>query len=83
MVYLLLLLAAAMPFVWLASEFQPRIWLRIVSGIGALIGIFCISSLVSAINGLGSNAYFSSSNQELIDSTIEGLDHGQTDVVLR
>jgi hypothetical protein len=80
---LILILAVLAPFAWLASEFQSRVWLRIVFGIAALVGVYFIGSLLDAVRGFGSNTYFSSANQQLIQATIKGLDRGQADDVLR
>jgi hypothetical protein len=80
---LLLLLAILLPFAWLASEFQSRRWLRITLGLGALVGVFCISAILSVMDGIDSNSYFSVANCELLDSTIDGLASEQSDVVLK
>jgi hypothetical protein len=80
---LLVALAAAMPLVWLACEFQSRPWLRIMTGIGARVGVFWISELLSALNEFNANSYFGAANIQLIKSTINGLAKGHADVVLQ
>jgi hypothetical protein len=80
---LILILAVLAPFAWLASEFQSRVWLRIVFGVTALVGAYCIGSLVDTLRRFDSNTYFSTANQQLIQTTIKSLDRGQADDVLR
>jgi hypothetical protein len=82
MLELILIAAAVMPFVWLASELQSRAWLRVVLGIAAMLAVFCISELVAAVNGFNSNAYFGFANKSLIETTIGGLEKGHAEKVL-
>ena len=79
---LLLLIAVVLPFAWFASEFQSRRWLRLTLGVGALIGVFCISMLFEIMNRIDANSYFSLANCELIDATIQGLSHEQSETIL-
>ena len=80
---LLLLIAIVLPFAWFASEFQSRRWLRLTLGISALIGVFCISMLFEIMNRIDANSYFSLANCELIDATIQGLSHEQSETILK
>ena len=80
---LLLLIAVILPFAWFASEFQSRRWLRLTLGVGALIGVFCISMLFEIMNRIDANSYFSLANCELIDATIQGLSHEQSETILK
>lgn len=79
---LLLVFSILAPFAWLASEFQSRIWLRVAFGVAALIGAFCIGSLLDTLRRFDSNTYFSTANQQLIQSTIKGLERGHAEEVL-
>lgn len=71
------------PIIWLACEFQNRVWLRIVAGIAAMAAVFMVSQLYMAVKGFDSNSYFGTANQEFIRATISGLKNGNSDRVLK
>ena len=80
-----LILAAVVltPIIWLACEFQNRVWLRIVTGIAAMAAVFMVSQLYLAVKGFDSNSYFGTANQKFIRSTISGLKNGNSESVLK
>ncbi|MEX2170457.1 MAG: hypothetical protein WD851_14170 [Pirellulales bacterium] len=83
---LILIFAIVLPIAWLASEFQPRIWLRILLGFGTLASAaaiaFAIASYNSLVYEIEANSYFGFENKRLIEETIDALQNGKSAEVL-
>jgi hypothetical protein len=76
MLPLILVLTITLPIVWLAAEFQERRWVRIVAGIAA------ISTSLLVATGIGSLEHLSEASKNLIDTTIDELERGETERLL-
>ena len=81
--WLIVAIAAAMPLVWLAAEFQSRVWLRIILGLGAMLGVIGLAFFAMVGVHFETNSYYSFTSQEFIESTIDGLQNGKSDLVLK
>ncbi|MAT71581.1 MAG: hypothetical protein CMJ58_18900 [Planctomycetaceae bacterium] len=83
MLVFLLLLAVLAPIAWFISEFFPTLGIRITLGVLALVGVFFLGELNSAVRGMGERSYFADANEALIDAVIDTLDEGKHDEVAR
>jgi len=75
-----IVLIAAAPIYWFASEYQNRRWLRLVLGCLAILVSFGIGANVERFN---SNSWFGNASKELVDATVSELEAGNKDGVLR
>ncbi len=82
MVQLILLLVIALPIAWLASEFQPRRWMRVVFGVAAIAMSFGVAWIVGSLDRLDSNMWFGAATKDLIQNTIVELENGNDERVL-
>ena len=82
MLQLVLILVVVVPLAWLASEFQPRTWLRLILGCGAILLSFGVAWVVGSLDRLESNAWYGAATKDLVQNTIEQLETGNTDHVL-
>lgn len=78
----LLFVLIMVPFAWLASEFQPRVWLRIALGVLALGMSYCVASLVGLLTAFNYNAWYGSACMKLIETVITNVEAGNTTVLL-
>ncbi len=77
------LLVAAAPIAWFASEFQDRRWLRLTLGTIAILLSFAVAFLVGMAERFNSNAWFGAASATLIQATIEEMEAGREERVLR
>jgi len=82
MLPLILFLTITFPIAWLASEFQDRRWVRIIAGIAAISMSFLVATGVGSLERLNSNAWYGGASKNLIDTTIEELERGETERLL-
>lgn len=75
-------LAVALPLAWLASEFQPRRWLRILLGTLALSLTLFLVITFSILERLNYNAWYGHATAEFIDTTIQEIEGGRTEQLL-
>lgn len=83
MLPLILLLTITLPIAWLASEFQDRRWLRIAAGIAALSMSFSVATGVGSLAHLNANAWYGGASKNLIDTTVEEMERGDTERLLK
>lgn len=76
-------LVIALPIVWLFSEYQDRRWLRIVAGIAALSMSLLVAMGIGSLEHLNANAWYGGASKNLIDTTIEEIEHGRTEQLLK
>jgi hypothetical protein len=79
---IVLLLAIILPIAWLVSEFQHRRWVRLSLGISAMLMCLSVAILVGVMESFNSNAWFGGVTQDLIDTTIQEIEKGNTDKVV-
>lgn len=82
MLELVLFLAVALPLVWFLSEFQERRWIRIASGCSAIAMSIFVAYGVGSLEELRANAWYGDASKNLVDSTIEELENGDTEKVI-
>lgn len=75
---LALILIIAVPLAWLASEFQQRVWLRVLLGSLAIAMSFAVAWLAGSLERLNSNAWYGFASKKLIESTLAELEQGDT-----
>jgi hypothetical protein len=80
---LILLLTIVLPIAWFASEFQDRRWIRISAGIVALTMSFLVAAGVGSLQHLNANAWYGGASKNLIDTTIEEIERGDTERLLK
>lgn len=76
------ILAAALPLTWLASEFQPRRWLRILLGLLSLVMVGVVALAFVIGERFNYNAWYGFASAELIDTTIAEIEGGRTEKLL-
>jgi hypothetical protein len=76
-------IAVILAILWVASEFQPRVWLRIVLG-GLCLGLAVPTGFVAGeiLQRFDDNARYGAATSELVDATIRQLGAGHADRVV-
>ena len=82
MLPLILILTITLPTAWLASEFQNRRWLRVLLGCSAIAMCFLVAFGVGTLEHLNANSWYGFASKNLIDTTIQELEQGNTDKVV-
>ena len=84
MIPLLLLIAVGLPAAWFVAEFKSGPGIRRLLGVLAILsacgGVAFISGQLSRLNY---NAWYGATSKSLIDASIERLEQGDADAVLR
>lgn len=80
---LIAVLAIGLPVAWVVSEFRGRLWIRLILGTISILLSFGIAVLVGSLERLQSNTWFGTVSEGLIDATIDELEAGNQDGVLR
>ncbi len=83
MLPLILLLTIVLPIAWLASEFQDRRWIRVAAGCAALATSSLVAVGVGSLEHLNANAWYGGASKNLIDTTIEEIELGETERLLK
>ena len=83
MLPLIILLTIALPIAWIVSEFQDRRWIRITTGCAALAVSFLVAAGVGSLEHLNANAWYGGASKNLIDTTVEEIERGDTEQLLR
>jgi len=81
--FFILVFAFSAPVAWFASEFQGRRWLRLVLGTVAILLSFGVAAAVGMIERFNSNFWFGSASKSLIDATVQELEAGNQERVIR
>lgn len=68
---------------WLASEFQGRRWLRVALGTVALLSSLSMAVLVGGAEHFNANEWYGSAAASLVRATVDELEAGNADGVLR
>ncbi len=82
MALFILSLVLMLPLAWFASEFQPRRWVRLLVGSGAILACFGVAYIVGFTERFNYNAWYGGASQELIKTTISEIEKGHTDKLL-
>jgi hypothetical protein len=83
LVFWLAAIAIVLTLLWLVSEFQPRVWPRIV--LGALCLGLCVLiafAVAKTLQRFNDNAAYGEATGELVDTTIQQLKAGHADRVV-
>src|SRR4051794_13826009 len=83
MLNVILLLTIAMPMFWLGTEFQDRRWIRISAGCAALALSFLVAAGVGSLEFMNANSWYGAASKDLIDATVERIERGDTDLLLK
>ena len=83
MIWLVVFLVVAVPLVWVISEFQSRIWLRIALGFAAIGMSYFVAFVVGSLTRLNYNAHYGTASAELIQTVIVNLEGGNEENLLR
>src|SRR5690348_681547 len=79
---IVLLLTVTTPIAWFASEFQNRIWLRLILGCAAIFLCFGVAFVVGSLEMFNANAWFGGATQDLVNTAVEQMEAGKTEQVL-
>ena len=77
-----LVLAVALPILWLISEFGSSRPLRILLGVLALLMSFGVAFVVGSLKRLNYNAWYGTASKKLIDSTVIEIESGSIEQLL-
>lgn len=72
----ILVLAVALPLLWLLSEFSSSRPLRISLGVLALVMSFGVAFVVAMLERLNDNAWYGAASKRLIDATVAQIESG-------
>jgi len=81
--HVILTLVVVLPVAWLLSEFQPHRWLRIATGLGAIAMSFGVAAVFGSFERFNSNAWYGEASWNLIGTTIEEIESGETERLVR
>ncbi len=80
----ILIIVVGLPIAWLVSEFRSnKRSIRCVLGILSILSCFGIAWLTAQFVRLNYNAWYGFAFKSLIDASIEKMENGKTDVVLK
>lgn len=82
MLPVILILVIALPVAWCCSEFQNRVWIRILLGVLSLTMSFGVAFAVGSFERFNSNAWYGSASGDLITATVMKLEEGETEEVI-
>jgi hypothetical protein len=77
------LFTIALPVSWGIAEFKAKPAVRRVIGLMALLWSFAVASFVGALQQLGADTFFSQASKDLLTASVEQLEAGRTEAVLR
>jgi hypothetical protein len=80
---LILLLAIGLPPTWFVSEFSNYRWLRLLLGCSAIGISFLIAYGVGSLEHLNANVWYGNASQNLVDVTVEEIEKGNGEQVVR
>ena len=81
---LVLLAGPLLGVAWFISEFKGNRTTRIILGILAIVTLTTVAFIAASIlNQLNYNAWYGFATKGLVDQTIEGIESGKTESVLR
>lgn len=83
MLPLILVLTVALPIAWITAEFQSNRWIRITFGCAAIAMSFLVAFGVGSLEHFNANAWYGRASKDLIDTTIEELEGGETERLLQ
>ena len=78
-----LTLVVVLPIAWLISEFQPHRWLRIATGLGTIAMSYFLAAAIGSFERFNSNAWYGEASWNLIDTTIEEIERGETERLVK
>lgn len=78
-----LLVVIALPVAWLISEYRSQRSVRVALGIAALLSTVGVAWLVGSMWRWNYNAWYGGATQELIGTTIEQIENGKVDQVVK
>ena len=78
LVFAAFVLTIGLPIAWLVSEFQPRRWLRMALGSGALAMCFGVAFIAGSLDRFNSNAWYGGASLTLVETTVKQLEAGNT-----
>ena len=76
-------LTLVLPVAWLLSEFQDRRKIRIATGVAALAVSYLVAAAIGSLQFFNANAWYGGASKDLIDTTIEQIEHGDTERLLQ
>ena len=82
-IVVILFLCVALPIAWLASEFQPRRWIRIALGLCAIGMFYAVAFAVGTFEHWNVNSCYGFASKELIDTTVLELEAGNAEKVIQ
>lgn len=80
---LIFFLVIALPLAWFGSEFSSYRWLRMLLGCGAIGMSFLIAFGVGKLEHISASVWYGNASQNLLDVTIEELEKGNGEQVVR
>ena len=82
MLIVAVILAIGLPIAWFVSEFQNRRWVSLLLGVAALSTSFLVAYSAGSLQHLTANAWYGGASKNLIDTTLEELEKGNTEKVI-
>lgn len=80
---LLITIFVTLPIAWLITEFRAKRPVRITFGILALLSSFSVAAFVCMLSRLKYNAWYGGATKDLVGTTIEQIEDGHLDRVLK
>lgn len=77
-----LFVPAILGIVWLVMEFQGRRWIRVVSGLAAILASYLIAAGVGSMEHFNANAWYGQASRVLIETTLEELEQGRIEPLI-
>lgn len=80
-IFVVFIVIAILPVAWLYSEFQSRIWLRILLGVLSLAASYGVFYIAAGFERWNYNAWYGEATHNLVTAEIEAIEAGRPDVV--
>ncbi len=83
MLPLIVVMAVVLPLAWFGSEFTSYRWFRLLLGCAAIGTSFLVAYGVGSLEHLNANAWYGEASGNMLDVTIEELERGNSEQVIR
>ena len=80
---ILVLLVVLLPVAWLVTEFRWGKKVRVALGIASLLATLTVAVIVGSFQRLNYNAWYGDATARLVAKTLDGLEAGERDRVVR
>ncbi len=82
-IFILIVFTAVLPVAWIVADCRAGAAARRALGFFAILWSFGVAGLLGSLERLNSNVYFTSASKDLLEASIQQLQAGRYEAVLR